>query len=75
MFQDPIYLRPGWMSPIHYSAINGVHADLNPYNGASKIHIPYQGQTTLDMYRIGGIPNYNTFNNISQNNFGTLKPR
>ena len=74
MFENRINLNNGWLSPIHYSLNNGIHADLNSYNGADKIHIPYQGQTTLDMYRIGGRPNYDTFNIISKNNFGTLKP-
>jgi len=68
-----IDLQNGWISPIHNSS-NGVHADFHPFDGSPKIHIPYSGQTTLDMFNIGSKPNYGTYDNITNNNLGTLKP-
>ena len=65
-----VNLNDGWLTPIHRSREYGIHANINPYNGGDTIHIPYNGQTTLDMYSIGGRPNYNTYNVISQNNLG-----
>lgn len=44
-----IDLKSGRLSPIHWSENNGAHADLTP-PGMPKIHIPYVGQTTLDMF-------------------------
>lgn len=45
-----IDLNCGRLSPIHWSDKNGVHADLTgPYG---KIHVPYMGQTTLDMFEL-----------------------
>jgi hypothetical protein len=64
----PINLNDGWLSPIHNSA-NGVHADFNTFDG-QKYHVPYQGQTTLDMF---SKPSYDTYNTISQNGLGTLR--
>lgn len=39
------------VSPVHWSEKNGVHADYNP-GGLKKshIHVPYNGQTTLDVF-------------------------
>jgi hypothetical protein len=35
------------LSPCHYSEQNGWHADHG--QGADKVHIPYRGQTNLNM--------------------------
>lgn len=43
------------ISPVHFSHKHGVHAD---YNGMEKLHIPYEGQTNLPVFRIGGVPGY-----------------
>ena len=67
-------LKNGWLSPIHYSKESGVHADFNPYDGGKKLHIPYEGQCTLDMFGIGSKPSYETYNIISRFGLGTLKP-
>jgi len=37
------------VSPVHRSNANGVHADYYGVNG-SKEHIPFVGQTTLDVF-------------------------
>ncbi|MBI4021301.1 MAG: hypothetical protein HY369_03595 [Candidatus Aenigmarchaeota archaeon] len=42
----------GFLTPIHWSARNGVHADFHR-PGLPMEHIPYQGQTTLDMFGSG----------------------
>jgi hypothetical protein len=41
------------ISYVHYSHKHGVHAD---YYGMEKLHIPYEGQTTLPVFNIGGTP-------------------
>lgn len=69
---DPIFLKNGFITPIHNS-LNGVHADFHPYSGG-KLHVPYSGQTTLDMFGIGSKPNYGTYNTISKHNLGSLNP-
>ncbi|MCC6679187.1 MAG: hypothetical protein IT436_18835 [Phycisphaerales bacterium] len=44
-------LNSGRLSPIHWSSKNGVHADLTgPGVPGGKAHVPYYGQTTLDMF-------------------------
>jgi hypothetical protein len=62
------------MTPIHWSAQNGVHADLHTPSG-SKIHIPYVGQTTLDMFpgfeRSRSLPQQ--LSAINQHGLGTLR--
>ena len=69
----PIRLSSGGvLSPIHCSRANGVHADIDIPNG-DRIHVGYVGQTTLDMFRIGGKPNYGTYGNVSARGLGTLK--
>lgn len=42
------------LSPVHWSPTAGVHADIG--FGADKIHVPFDGQTTLPTFRIGGQP-------------------
>lgn len=54
-----IDLSCGSLSPIHWSAQNGVHADLKTSIGKS--HIPYIGQTTLDMF-----PGYESSRSLPQ---------
>lgn len=44
------------LTPVHYSPENGVHADWG--TGADKAHIPYEGQTNLSVFRVGGRPSY-----------------
>lgn len=44
------------LSPVHWSPTAGVHADIG--FGADKIHVPFEGQTTLDVFGIGGRPSY-----------------
>ncbi len=53
-----IDLSNGWLSPVHHSDRHGVHADINPYDGSPKIHVPYVGQTTLGMFGIGHKPEF-----------------
>ena len=36
------------VSPVHWSRQHGVHADYN--SGGKHLHIPYVGQTTLDVF-------------------------
>lgn len=40
----------------HWSGENGVHVDLG--DAPDKLHIPLDGQTTLQTFRIGGLPGY-----------------
>lgn len=42
------------LSSVHYSNDYGVHADLGKV--PNKVHIPFEGQTTLQTFRIGGTP-------------------
>lgn len=42
------------VSPIHYSPTAGVHADIG--FGGDRVHVPFQGQTTLPTFGIGGSP-------------------
>lgn len=69
---ESVKLINGELTPIHFSE-NGVHADFKPYDGSEKIHIPYEGQTTLDMFRIGQTPSYDTYKTISEHNLGSLQ--
>ena len=71
MYRVDLPTAGGWLSPIHHSD-NGVHADFTPYDGSPKIHIPYNGQTTLGMFSNEiGRPSYDL---IRQFDLGTLKP-
>jgi hypothetical protein len=67
-----LVLKNGVLTPIHNSQYGGVHADLEPSDGSPKLHIPYSGQTTLDMFRIGTRPSYETYTKISELNLGSL---
>ena len=68
-----IDLSCGRMSPIHWSAQHGVHADLNSPSG--KAHVPYMGQTTLDMFpgfeSTRSLPEQ--LGSINQYNLGTFR--
>ncbi len=44
------------LSPVHFSQANGVHADIGL--GRDKVHVPFQGQTILQTFRIAGKPSY-----------------
>ena len=45
----------GPLSPIHWSPSAGVHADIG--FGRDKIHVPFQGQTTLQTFYDPGYGN------------------
>lgn len=51
------------MSPVHFSHQNGVHADIG--HGRNKMHIPFEGQTTLPTFRIGGVPGHANDQNLA----------
>ena len=50
------------LSPVHWSPSAGVHADIG--FGAGKIHVPFEGQTTLQTFGIGGRPSYLNDQNV-----------
>tara|TARA_Y100000031_G_C7970456_1_gene270114 strand:- start:168 stop:389 length:222 start_codon:yes stop_codon:yes gene_type:complete len=45
------------LSPVHHSPAHGVHSDIGT-RGPDKMHVPFQGQTTLPTFGIGGRPSY-----------------
>lgn len=68
-----IDLANGWLSPIHTSSGNGLHIDYNPYEGG-KLHIPYEGQTTLDMFSKPSYENtLSALNSVSTYGLGTFR--
>lgn len=71
IFMKPPLINDKPLSPVHFSATNGVHADLGL--GREKVHLPFEGQTTLPTFRIGGSPSPLNDSHLADLG-GTLKP-